>query len=416
MEAVALDAMVEFDANKSYRDGTDRAISPAETLRRITPHLPAMGITRVANVTGLDHIGVPVYMAVRPNSRGLAVAQGKGLTTEAAKVSAIMESIESHHAERISAPLVLASWDELSQDRRLIDADLLPTVNGTPLRPDRRILWIEGSDLMSDEPVWLPFDVVHNDYSGASLAVQSPFPITSNGLASGNHLLEATSHAICEVIERDAEALWLITPPDVQDRMRIDLNTVDDPACQHVLALLQRAGLAVSVRDMTTDIGLPCFIADIAENPRIAVSPVAVSQGQGCHPRREIALLRALTEAVQSRLTVIAGSRDDFFRSEYLRATDPRNREAAWTACAKGDTPRRFTDVATRNNTSFEADLAHELAALRAAGIQQVVRVRLGGEQLGISVVRVFIPGVEHAVTPDSYHPGPRARRLQEVA
>jgi ribosomal protein S12 methylthiotransferase accessory factor YcaO len=124
-------------------------------------------------------------------------------------------------------------------------------------------------------------------------------------------------------------------------------------------------------------------------------------------------LLRALTEAVQSRLTVISGSRDDFYRTEYDRATDPHNREAAWLVCAKGDAPRRFSDVPTRANATFEEDLEHELACLRGAGVEQVVRVEIGGEAMGICVVRVYIPGLEHAVTPDTYHPGPRARRLR---
>jgi ribosomal protein S12 methylthiotransferase accessory factor YcaO len=29
---------------------------------------PVMGITRVANVTGLDSVGIPVVMVCRPNS------------------------------------------------------------------------------------------------------------------------------------------------------------------------------------------------------------------------------------------------------------------------------------------------------------------------------------------------------------
>ena len=33
------------------------------------------------------------------------------------------------------------------------------------------------------------------------------FLATSNGLASGNHILEALEHALCEVIERDTQAL-----------------------------------------------------------------------------------------------------------------------------------------------------------------------------------------------------------------
>ncbi|MEW2475382.1 YcaO-like family protein [Micromonospora gifhornensis] len=410
-----LSTAVEAGTDKTYRDGTDRAIAPAETWQRVLPRLPEMGITRVADVTGLDHIGVPVFMAVRPNSRGLTVAQGKGLSVDAARVSAVMESIEAYHAERIEAPLLLGSWDELARHRRLVDTSFLITAAGEPLRRDRRLLWIEGTDLMSGEPVWLPFDLVHNDYTGASQAGQSPFAVTSNGLASGNHLLEATSHAICEVIERDAEALWLATPKQRQDELRVDPDTVDDPACRYVLDTLAAAGVAAACWDMTTDIGLPCFTVDIAEDPRVSISRVAVAQGQGCHPRREIALLRALTEAVQSRLTVIAGSRDDFYRSLYARANDLDNREAAWRTCAAGNAPRHFTDVPTRDNASFQEDIEHELAALRQAGITEAIQVPLGGEQLGISVVRVMLPGAEHAPTPDTYHPGPRARRLREA-
>src|SRR5882724_3967893 len=85
---------------KRHQHGTHRTVSPAETLARVTPLLPAMGITRVANVTGLDRIGVPVAMVYRPNARSIAVSPGKGLTLDAARCSGVMESIEGWHAER----------------------------------------------------------------------------------------------------------------------------------------------------------------------------------------------------------------------------------------------------------------------------------------------------------------------------
>ena len=53
-------------AAKHYRGGTHRALSPAETLERFLPLRREMGITRLANVTGLDVLGIPVYMACRP--------------------------------------------------------------------------------------------------------------------------------------------------------------------------------------------------------------------------------------------------------------------------------------------------------------------------------------------------------------
>ena len=80
-------------AAKAYRAGTHRTVPPAETVRKALRFAPVMGITRVANVTGLDNVGVPVVTVSRPNSRSLAVTQGKGVDLTAAKASALMESI-----------------------------------------------------------------------------------------------------------------------------------------------------------------------------------------------------------------------------------------------------------------------------------------------------------------------------------
>ena len=111
---------------KVYRGGTHRSRRPEETLRAFLSHAGRMGITRLANVTGLDNIGIPVYMACRPLSRSIAVSQGKGLTPAEAKISAFMEAAETWHGETITLPLKMASFDELSRDHRVIDVAGLP--------------------------------------------------------------------------------------------------------------------------------------------------------------------------------------------------------------------------------------------------------------------------------------------------
>ncbi|MFD2442135.1 hypothetical protein ACFSS8_22245 [Paracoccus kondratievae] len=68
------------ETEKQHRRGTHRTVPPAQTLARLTALMPAIGITRLANLTGLDRIGLPVTMACRPNARSLVVAQGKGWT------------------------------------------------------------------------------------------------------------------------------------------------------------------------------------------------------------------------------------------------------------------------------------------------------------------------------------------------
>jgi hypothetical protein len=123
---------------KTYVRGTHRTIPPAETLARLKPLLPEIGITRLANVTGLDTIGIPVVMSVRPCSRSLSVSQGKGLDLDSAKVSAAMESIEGYHAKRVTGPLRLASYDGLRQTHVVVDPLRLPLSLVRPFRPPFR--------------------------------------------------------------------------------------------------------------------------------------------------------------------------------------------------------------------------------------------------------------------------------------
>ncbi|MBV9280358.1 MAG: YcaO-like family protein [Chloroflexi bacterium] len=372
-----------------------------------------MGITRIANVTGLDSIGVPVVMVCRPNSRSLAVSQGKGLDLAAAKASGVMESVEMYHAERIDLPLRSGSMDEVERIGRVADALQLARPADRPFDRDRRVLWVEGRDLLHDESTWVPYDMVHTDFTVDS--VREPgrrsFTPSSNGLASGNHLLEAISHGICEVVERDAAALWELPDAGMRAETRVDPATVDDPGCRRVLDRFERARIDVGVWEMTSDVGIPCFRCLIADREIDPFRPLYAAEGQGCHPARDVALVRALTEAAQSRLTVIAGSRDDTFRDEYDRTTKEdvlaRNRELL-----RPGGPMKSFAGPSRDNETFEEDVDWELACLRAAGIEQVVMVDLTRPELCIPVVRIVIPGLEFRPEGKNHGYGHRARRV----
>src|SRR5262245_57488605 len=116
------------------------------------------GITRVANVTGLDTIGIPVVAVYRPNSRSLAVFQGKGLNRDARRASGVMEAIEAYHAEHIAAPLRLASWNELRSTATVVNVSALPRLSVSTFHPDRQTLWIEGRNLATGAGTWLPYE------------------------------------------------------------------------------------------------------------------------------------------------------------------------------------------------------------------------------------------------------------------
>jgi ribosomal protein S12 methylthiotransferase accessory factor len=119
----------ESSLYKNFTYGTHRLCAPAETFNRISQHFATVGITRIADVTGLDMIGIPVCNAVRPNAKSLSVSQGKGANLLLAKVSAAMEAIELYHAENIS-PDLTCSYRELTRTAHACDPDRLD-----PIRP-----------------------------------------------------------------------------------------------------------------------------------------------------------------------------------------------------------------------------------------------------------------------------------------
>jgi ribosomal protein S12 methylthiotransferase accessory factor len=401
---------------KGYRRGTDRVVDPEITLDRVRPVMAAAGITRVANVTGLDRIGMPVVAVCRPNARSVAVSQGKGLTLAAAKASGIMEALECFHAETTVLPLRLGTAEEMRRDAEVIDTDGLPAVVGSRFGPRSRILWAMGRDLVADREVLAPYEVVHTDYRVPFPTGSGCFLMSSNGLASGNHQLEAISHGICELVERDANTLWKCGTDETRAQRRVALKTIDAPDCLHLLALLDDADLEVSIWDTTSDVGLPAFWCQIADRRGARFRPLAPISGSGCHPRKQIALSRALTEAAQGRATIISGSRDDLTEYSYDEETVAARLDEFERQRQQEGPRRNFGEIPSFQADTIEEDVAFEVARLRAVGVREVVVFDLTRQEFGVPVVRVAIPGLEPMSDAPGYLPGLRAMRSYREA
>ena len=403
-------------AAKTYFHGTERTATPARTLERVAALLPAMGITRVADVTGLDRIGIPVVMTCRPNSRSLSVFQGKGAELDAARASGVMEAIETYHAETILKPIKFASYEEMVRDHRVVDGTTLPQSVEGVFDPRRPMLWIEGYDLIQRTTLWVPYEMVHTDYSTAAPPSSGCFRLSTNGLASGNHLLEAISYGLCEVVERDATTLWNFLDTRAKQQTELDLATVDDPLCADLIDRCRRADLSVRAWDASSDIGIPTYVAEIREttSQRGAVwgNPAF---GSGCHPARPVALVRALTEAAQARTTFIAGARDDMSWDDYEDDDGPAL--AARTGHAGEPEFRPFPATTSHSTKTIQGDLRWAAERLSAVGLEQLIAVELTQARFALPVVRVIVPGLEG---PDEhfadYVPGRRARALVDHA
>ncbi|MBB4482571.1 YcaO-like family protein [Rhizobium etli] len=376
-------------------DYHDRAVTPAQTLAAVRPHLREFGITRVGLLTALDVLNIPVAFATRPNSHTLSVFQGKGIDNDAAMASAAMEAIETRIAEMAPADLTLATVESMrAEGAAMIDLDNVARcapddIGGGP------IPWCSGLDILSGSSVFVPWWLVGLDHRGER---PSGFEQSSDGLASGNTPSEAVLHGLCELVERDAWALTQLKSPQRLKESRIDPDSFGDAVIDVMTDRISRAGMRLLLLDMTTDIGVPAFLAVIMPgnlSDRVDARWAHVCGGCGCHPDPVRAALRAITEAAQSRLTAIAGSRDDFSPRVYQRL----DRSAAMQQVVElweGDGRMRAFQPRHRRPATIQETIGHIADRLTATGIEQIVVVPFPHYQaLPVSVVRVIVPGLE---------------------
>ena len=237
----------------------------------------------------------------------------------------------------------------------------------------------------------MPAQAVTLDTTDVGVKGPMTFDVSSNGLASGNVLVEAILHGLCEVIERDAEATWRRTGSD----RRLVLDTIADRTCATLIDQITRTGARVFVWDLTSDIGLCAIGCAIVEDPsEPAWRALGCYQGFGAHLSPQIAISRALTEAAQTRLTYIAGGRDDFFPADYARATDPGILRDLWDQLARPcDEPTPFDDLPAHapRGLGHALDMAVELAC--TAGCEQIIAIDLTHPTLKVPVAKVIVPG-----------------------
>lgn len=287
--------------------------------------LRSLGITRLGDLTSLDVIGLPVWTAMRPNSRSLCVSLGKGLTAEAARIGAVMEAAETAVAE--AAETVIAFYGSHAQLAGR--GDCVPFVHFAGCRADsfdpaRERGWVEGRSWRTGRAVLAPYEMVGLDMRSDAPWDRETFRISSIGLAAAFDFETARLNALLEVIENDAVAPFEEFGLARGAYVATAVDRRGNDALGSALRLLEKAGIEPLFVDLTPAHGVPvagCFIprfASAKEGPGLAYSA-----GFACRPDLDAALLSALLEAVQSRLAHIAGARDDIDIADYQPASRP---------------------------------------------------------------------------------------------
>lgn len=373
---------------------TIRACSALETLNNLTSKLKLLGITRVARVTGLDNIGVPVSIAIRPNARHLSTAQGKGSSAELADISAIMESVESYHMEHPPQPKYSGSFVQLSKQAiAVLNPKMFDSGFFIPKQLEMKELkWVEATNLASREKTFLPQALVSFD-STKPFQNQSYFKVNSNGLAAGNSIDEAVFYGLLELIERDSYEKWAKLSEEQKLRTEVCLSSLsfESASILKILGGLNKANASCRIWDITSGLGVPSFRCVISN--RQPLRKLGDFAGTGAHLLKEIALTRAVTEAAQSRLTSIVGSRDDIDPSYYQRrrqediADDNLNqKKKKYNDCIDGDM-----------ESSFNACVARVLSILEKQSIYNVYYVDHTKLEIGIAVAQCFCPMLSYS-------------------
>ena len=370
---------------KTYNNETQRASPLEETLRRIEPKVPAAGITRVADITSLDRIGIPVFSCIRPTAEdgAITVYNGKGATVEESRISAIMEGIERYSAEVHDREIRVALFQELEGHEPVVNPEDLILPEGAGM--DRFMSWCQGYDIANNQTVWVPafavFHPVPHRYRGV-------FRTNSNGLASGNTLEEAIFHALSEVIERDA---WSLV--ETTRNTGPAVVGIDDPVIQDMQKKFADAQVEVIIRDITSDIGIPT-IAAVADDVLLK-DPSLLTIGIGTHTSTRIAVMRALTEVAQSRLTQIHGAREDTTIADLRKKMGYERAKRINGYWYRNNGTVDYADIPSSDTDDFLKDINNIITALEKKGLDRVIVVDLTREEIGIPVVRVIVPGLE---------------------
>ncbi|HEY7228481.1 MAG TPA: YcaO-like family protein [Nitrososphaeraceae archaeon] len=412
-------------SQKKLRGIVSSRIKPAEeTIKTILPVSSNIGITRLADITDMDILGIPNFSAVLPGTEDyIWVYSGKGPTRMDAKASALMESIERYSAlpSGNRKKMVQGGYKEVSK----VSKTLHPSNVVEPMileYDDEMIMdFLSGYDLVNNEQILIPAPLALFRYSPKPPAI-NPFAYHhTNGLASGNVLEEAICHSLCEVIERDATSLaelnasalpyntlrtmtkYLsdngleIDPVDgtefVDDDSKypdVDISNIDFKPISNLVKKFNDAKIPLIIKDITSPIGVPTFNASSIE--WITEDYGYLAEGHGTHPDARIALLRAITEVSQTRAANIQGARDDLRKISYGNSNSDEKK--TWQFM-KSKNSIQFSEIKSYINDDILDDIKFILSRLISNGLKQVIVADLTNPQIMIPVVRTIVPGLE---------------------
>jgi ribosomal protein S12 methylthiotransferase accessory factor len=209
----------------------------------------------------------------------------------------------------------------------------------------------------------------------------------SNGCAAGNTREEAILQGFLELVERDSVALWWY-------------NRVQRPAlhltgryCESLRASYAARGRAFWVLDITSDLGIPCFVA---VSFQLAPRPRQLLLGFGAHLDARLAATRALTEMNQMLALVQSVERDGRSFAPALAAWFDRTGSGAQPYLVPGARqPSRLSGFPRIAHRDLREDVRWCQRVVEQRDMELLVLDQTRPD-IDAAVVRVIVPGLRH--------------------
>ena len=381
---------------KRLSSGSHRVLELEDTIARVLERSEVIGLTRIADLTDLDVLGIPNYATICPELNqpaspgGISVMSGKGLTRAHALASALMEAVERHAGLQDRRPTIRGSWAQLSRHHNVLHPTSYVVPESFRIGDDDPLDWVAARSLFRQDTVLVPACTVFVPYEPTTPTIAHR-PSSSNGLASGNTVEEATLHAIYELIERDAES-FAVQTRQVRD---VDLSQVPWPEVRELAARFEEAGLNLRVKDITGPIPVPTFLAT-ALDPSLPATMYA-NGGKGTHLDPRVAMTRAICEVAQSRVVGMSGIREDMVAKRgNMAATTVEALVAEYPEWyGPAEETLDLSTIEDRSTANTVDDLKVVLEDLARVGIPDVAVVDLTRPEAGIPVARACVPLME---------------------
>jgi len=374
---------------KTYILETHRSKSPEATHRFIEGMREHLGIRNFRNVSALDRIGIPVFTChrIRPDE-SRTDHTGKGLSEIQAQVSLIMESIERYSSEfknSFAPELIEGSFNSLRHDRDILNPEDLILPQFSKYTHDTVIHWVEGYDIVAGCDILVPAASVYHPFH---LDREPLLHTHTNGIAAGNTMEEAVSHALAEVIERDAWSIARFTG-EPRDALTLD-DRSDNQFIINIIEKFAGAEIEIVAKDITSDIGVPVIAAFSTDLIYKKLMPI---DGFGAHLDPKVALARALLEIVTTRGLFIQKFGLEDWKPSYQDddVLDVHENDFRFYAFESKD----INDLVQDYGNDILQDIQTMTAKLGDCGFERVIAVDLTRPDTEIPTVRVIVPGME---------------------